>query len=95
MDTGEARAQVLAERAEILSLLRDAEGTDDAIAESLRGRLAVLDRAVRRLDNEALGRSVPGGRALDRGQALIPEAVQPAPAPLPSAPEGASRSPGG
>ena len=62
MDTGDARAQVLAERAEILSLLRDAEGADDAVAESLRGRLAVLDRAVRQLDSEALGRSVPGGK---------------------------------
>jgi DnaK suppressor protein len=38
-----------------------AEGEDDAIAESLRARLAALDRAERRLDNGTFGRSVRSG----------------------------------
>jgi DnaK suppressor protein len=38
-----------------------AEGMDDAIAESLRDRLAVIDRALRRLDEGAYGRSVRSG----------------------------------
>jgi DnaK suppressor protein len=87
MDADEARARVLAERAEIQGLLADteaagqqdreaenetgdiadraqplaAEGMDDAIAESLRERLAVLDRALRRLDDGTFGRSVGSG----------------------------------
>jgi DnaK suppressor protein len=87
VDADEARARVLAERAEIQGLLRDAEaagqqdretanetgdiadsaqplaaqGMDDAIAESLRQRLAVLDRALRRLDDGTFGRSVRSG----------------------------------
>lgn len=93
MDTGEERARVLAERAEILSLLRDAEaaglrdreaendpadptdppdrtqpvaakGTDDAVAASLRGRLAVLDGALHRLDYERFGRSADSGQPI-------------------------------
>ncbi len=38
-----------------------AEGQDDAIAESLRDRLAVLDRALKRLDDGSYGRSVRSG----------------------------------
>jgi DnaK suppressor protein len=38
-----------------------AEGMDDAIAESLRDRLAKLDRALKRLDDGTYGRSVRSG----------------------------------
>lgn len=38
-----------------------AEGMDDAIAASLRERLAALDRALRRLDDGTYGRSVRSG----------------------------------
>jgi RNA polymerase-binding transcription factor len=38
-----------------------AEGMDDAIAESLRDRLAAIDRALRRLDAGTYGRSVRSG----------------------------------
>jgi DnaK suppressor protein len=38
-----------------------AEGMDDAIAESLRDRLAAIDRALKRLDNGTYGRSVRSG----------------------------------
>jgi DnaK suppressor protein len=34
---------------------------DDAVAESLRDRLAALDRALRRLDDGSYGRSVQSG----------------------------------
>ncbi len=43
------------------------EGMDDAIAESLRDRLAALDRAEQRLADGTYGRSVQSGR-------LIPDA---------------------
>jgi len=90
MDNEQARARLLAERAEVQDLLRDteqagqqdretedevaetgdiedaassltAEGQDDSIAETLRERLAVLDRALRRLDDGTYGRSVRSG----------------------------------
>jgi DnaK suppressor protein len=38
-----------------------AEGMDDAIADSLRDRLAALDRALQRLDDGTYGRSVRSG----------------------------------
>jgi DnaK suppressor protein len=38
-----------------------AQGMDDAIAESLRDRLAALDRALQRLDDGTYGRSVRSG----------------------------------
>ncbi len=38
-----------------------AEGIDDAVAASLRDRLAALDRALRRLDDGTYGRSVRSG----------------------------------
>jgi DnaK suppressor protein len=38
-----------------------AQGQDDAIAESLRDRLAKLDRALKRLDDGTYGRSVRSG----------------------------------
>jgi DnaK suppressor protein len=38
-----------------------AEGMDDAIAESMRDRLAAIDRALRRLDEGTYGRSVRSG----------------------------------
>ena len=40
-----------------------AEGMDDAIADSLRERLAALDRALKRLDDGTYGRSVRSGAA--------------------------------
>src|SRR5260370_38882811 len=51
-----------------------AEGMDDAIAESLRERLAAIDRALRRLDAGTYGRSVRTrvairGEHLDAGSA--------------------------
>jgi DnaK suppressor protein len=87
LDDEEARARLLAERAEVMSLLDDAErsgwadraaeqetgdsadpalsltaqGEDDAIAESMRDRLATLDRALKRLDDGTYGRSVRSG----------------------------------
>jgi DnaK suppressor protein len=94
MDADEARARVLAERAEIQGLLRDAEsagqldreaenetgdiadraqplaaeGMDDAIADSLRERLAVLDRALQRMDDGTFGRSVRSGQPIPDGR---------------------------
>jgi DnaK suppressor protein len=41
-----------------------AEGQDDAVAESLRDRLAALDRALRRLDDGTYGRSVRSGQPI-------------------------------
>jgi DnaK suppressor protein len=38
-----------------------AEAQDDAIAESLRDRLATIDRALKRLDEGSYGRSVRSG----------------------------------
>jgi RNA polymerase-binding transcription factor len=38
-----------------------AEGMDDSIADTLRERLAALDRALRRLDDGTYGRSVRSG----------------------------------
>jgi DnaK suppressor protein len=38
-----------------------AEGMDDAIADSMRDRLAALDRALKRLDDGTYGRSVRSG----------------------------------
>jgi DnaK suppressor protein len=38
-----------------------AEGMDDAITESMRGRLEAIDRALRRLDEGSYGRSVRSG----------------------------------
>jgi DnaK suppressor protein len=51
-DTGD-----IADSAEPLT----AEGMDDAIAASLRDRLAALDRALQRLDDGTYGRSVRSG----------------------------------
>jgi DnaK suppressor protein len=90
MDNEQARARLLAERAEVEGLLRDteragqqdrdteddvaetgdiedaaasltAEGMDDSLAETLRERLAALDRALKRLDDGTYGRSVRSG----------------------------------
>jgi DnaK suppressor protein len=89
MDLDRARAQLLAERAEVADLLAGAEssgqedravedeeaqvytsdaaqpltaeGEDDAIAESMRDRLAAIDRALKRLDDGTYGRSVRSG----------------------------------
>jgi DnaK suppressor protein len=38
-----------------------AEGLDDSVAETLRDRLAALDRALKRLDDGTYGRSVRSG----------------------------------
>jgi DnaK suppressor protein len=38
-----------------------AEGIDDAVADSLRDRLAALDRALQRIDDGTYGRSVRSG----------------------------------
>ena len=89
MDHDRARALLLAERDEVLSLLKGAEaaglddreaevasesednadaalalteeGEDDAIAESMRDRLDVIERALHRLDDGTYGRSVRSG----------------------------------
>jgi DnaK suppressor protein len=89
MDHDQARARLLAERAEVADLLADAEsagqqdrvtedeeaavyvsdaaqplteeGIDDAVADSMRERLAAIDRALRRLDDGTYGRSVRSG----------------------------------
>ncbi len=87
MDQDQARARLLAERAEVADLLRDAEsaglqdraaeaetgdvgdaaqplaaqGMDDAVAASMRDRLAAIDRALRRLEDGTYGRSVRSG----------------------------------
>jgi DnaK suppressor protein len=54
----------IADRAQPLA----AEGMDDAIADSLRERLAVLDRALRRLDDGTFGRSVRSGQPIPDGR---------------------------
>ncbi len=41
-----------------------AEAMDDAVAESLRDRLAAIDRALRRLDDGTYGRSVRSGQPI-------------------------------
>jgi RNA polymerase-binding transcription factor len=41
-----------------------AEGMDDAITESMRDRLAAIDRALRRLDDGTYGRSVRSGASI-------------------------------
>jgi RNA polymerase-binding transcription factor len=41
-----------------------AEGMDDAVAESMRDRLAALDRALKRLDDGTYGRSVRSGQPI-------------------------------
>jgi DnaK suppressor protein len=41
-----------------------AQGMDDAIAVSLRDRLAALDRALQRLDEGTYGRSILSGQAI-------------------------------
>jgi DnaK suppressor protein len=89
MDHDQARARLLAERAEVADLLADAEsagqqdretedeeaavyvsdaaqplteeGIDDAVADSMRERLAAIDRALRRLDDGTYGHSVRSG----------------------------------
>jgi DnaK suppressor protein len=47
----------VADRAQPLA----AEGVDDAIAAGLRGRLSTIERALRRLDANAYGRSIRSG----------------------------------
>ena len=87
MEPSQARARLLAERAEVEQLLGEttsaarqdqtaeqevgdaadaaqplaAEGMDDAVADSLRGRLATLDRALQRLEVGSYGRSIQSG----------------------------------
>ena len=41
-----------------------AEGMDDSIAESLRDRIAAIDRALKRLDDGTYGRSVRSGEPI-------------------------------
>ena len=41
-----------------------AEGMDDAISESMRDRLAAIDRALKRLDDGTYGRSVRSGKPI-------------------------------
>ena len=41
-----------------------AEGQDDSVAETLRDRLAALDRALKRLDDGTYGRSVRSGQQI-------------------------------
>jgi len=44
--------------------LLTAQGMDDAVAESLRDRLAALDRAEQRLEGGTYGRSIRSGRPI-------------------------------
>ena len=91
MDESRARDLLLAERAEVASLLRDAEADeqieadhgdeepgdfgdaalplteqaeDEAIVADLRDRLAVIDRALARLEAGTYGRSVRSGQPI-------------------------------
>jgi DnaK suppressor protein len=41
-----------------------AEGMDDAISQSMRDRLAAIDRALKRLDDGTYGRSVRSGKPI-------------------------------
>jgi DnaK suppressor protein len=69
MDENRARELLRAERAEAEGLLSasrsagqaDREGIDDAIAESLRDRLAAIERAEQRLASGTFGKSVRSG----------------------------------
>jgi DnaK suppressor protein len=89
MDEARARELLLAERAEVDSLLKgadaasvadlerdgpgdygdagealSAEAQDSTVAEDLRDRLAVIDRALARLDAGTYGRSVRSGQPI-------------------------------
>src|SRR6266568_3424050 len=78
MDQDRARSLLIAERDEVQGLLKDAEtadtgdaaqpleaeGQDDAIAESLRNRLDAIERALHRLDDGTYGRSVRSGEPI-------------------------------
>jgi DnaK suppressor protein len=89
MDEARARELLLAERAEVESLLKgadaasvldlerdgpvdygdqgealEAEAEDGTVAEDLRGRLDVIDRALARLDAGTYGRSVRSGEPI-------------------------------
>lgn len=96
MDAAEARQRLLAERAEILQSLGEAdeaaredreaetreepqdsgdaaqplaaEYQDDSIAETLRERLAQIDRALRRVDDGTWGRSVRSGTPIPQAR---------------------------
>lgn len=57
---GEAETGDMADAAQPLS----AEGIDDSIAESLRDRLAAIDRALHRLDDGSYGLSVRSGEPI-------------------------------
>src|ERR1022692_2563181 len=56
----EAETGDIADPAQLLT----AQGMDDAVAESLRDRLAALDRAEQRLDNGTYGRSIRSGKPI-------------------------------
>ena len=60
----EAEAESEAEDSADAALALTEEGQDDAIAESLRNRLAAIERALARLDNGTYGRSVRSGRPI-------------------------------
>jgi DnaK suppressor protein len=90
MHDDQARARLLAERAEVTASLAAeesaaiqdhaaeqevgdagdaaqplaAQGEDEAIAESLRDRLAAIDRALKRLEDGTYGRSVRSGQPI-------------------------------
>jgi DnaK suppressor protein len=53
-----------AEDTEDAALALTEEGEDDAIAESLRDRLAAIERALHRLDEGTYGRSVRSGQPI-------------------------------
>jgi DnaK suppressor protein len=68
-DTGGAGQQNRASESETGDIADPAqplteEMTDDAIAASLRDRLAALDRALKRLDDGTYGRSIRSGQAI-------------------------------
>src|SRR5271170_5416443 len=94
MDQAVARERLLAERAEVAHLLKDAEsageqdretedepgdyadaaqpltaeGMDDALADNFRDRLAVIDGALKRLDDGTYGVSVRSGQPIPDGR---------------------------
>jgi DnaK suppressor protein len=90
MDTERAQERLLTERAEVKTLLTDAEragaddraaeretgdmadaaqplaaeGLDDSIADTLRDRLAAIDRALKRIEDGTYGLSVRSGQRI-------------------------------
>ena len=63
-DDREAEVESEAEDNADAALALTEEGQDDAISESLRDRLEIIERALQRLDNGTYGRSVRSGQPI-------------------------------